>query len=101
MRVLLLFTKPSGLTWSEKPQIKTKNSGAVFPENPEHFNGRNMINLYILNGPEIGRAFELKEGVIVSGDGPLRTIFASMTRPCPASISKSSLEKTDTLSRTS
>jgi hypothetical protein len=70
MRVLLLFTKPSSLTWSEKPQIKTKNSGAVFPENPEHFNGRNMINLYILNGPEIGRAFELRQGVTLLGRSP-------------------------------
>jgi pSer/pThr/pTyr-binding forkhead associated (FHA) protein len=29
-----------------------------------------MINLYILNGPEIGRSFELREGVSLLGRAP-------------------------------
>ena len=57
----------SDLTKSKEPRIRTESSGNTLLDNPGHFKGMDMINLYILNGPEIGRAFQLKEGESLLG----------------------------------
>jgi len=44
-----------------------------------------MPKIYIMNGPEKGRSFEVDEEAIFVGRAPI-TRFTSMTNPFPGSI---------------